>query len=111
MYLGFVFALRRESVKTYFSAQWYLHPNMVCAWRVVIGVAGMMLYFMSGYHFWGTLLFTISAVLDGVDGLIARSCGLVTPIGEEIDPLCDKLTYIPAMFFFSFAPTRTPMTL
>jgi len=50
----------------------------------------------------GTFIRTISAVLDGVDGLIARSCDLVTPLGEEIDPLCDKLTYLPPLFFFAF---------
>ncbi|MFP3929021.1 MAG: CDP-alcohol phosphatidyltransferase family protein, partial [Desulfobacteraceae bacterium] len=40
--------------------------------------------------------------LDGVDGLVARECGLVTSFGEEIDPLCDKLTYLPPMGFFAY---------
>jgi CDP-diacylglycerol--serine O-phosphatidyltransferase len=60
-----------------------------------------VLYFIFGQHFRGILLFTVSAVLDGVDGLIARKCNLLTPLGEELDPLCDKLTYLPAMVFFS----------
>jgi CDP-diacylglycerol--serine O-phosphatidyltransferase len=60
-----------------------------------------MLYFVFGQYTWGILLFTISAVLDGVDGLIARKADLVTPFGEEIDPLCDKLTYLPPMIFFA----------
>jgi CDP-diacylglycerol--serine O-phosphatidyltransferase len=51
---------------------------------------------------WGILLFTVSAVLDGVDGLIARKCDLITPFGEEIDPVCDKLTYLPPMVFFAY---------
>jgi len=102
MYLGFVFALRREGVKAYFGGHWYLHPNAICAWRVIIGLAGTLLFFVAEYHFWGIFMFTISAVLDGVDGLIARSCDLVTPLGEEIDPLCDKLTYLPPLFFFAF---------
>ena len=101
IYLGFVFALRREVVRAHFGRHWYLHPNAICAWRVVIGFAGILLYSLAGYHFWGILMFTISAVMDGVDGLIARNCDLVTPLGEEIDPLCDKLTYLPP-FFFAF---------
>jgi len=99
IYLGFVFALRREVVRVHFGGRWYLHPNAICAWRVVIGFAGTLLYSLAGYPFWGILMFTISAVMDGVDGLIARSCDLVSPLGEEIDPLCDKLTYLPPLFF------------
>lgn len=100
MYLGFSLSLRNEANRSYFSNSWYLHPNAICAWRVLVGFAGMMLYFVLGQHFWGILLFTVSAVLDGVDGLIARRCRLTTPFGQEIDPLCDKLTYLPAMLFF-----------
>lgn len=100
MYLGFSLYLRKEEHRNYFSNSWYLHPNAICAWRVLVGFVGMMLYFVLRQHFWGILLFTMSAVLDGVDGLIARRCRLTTPFGQEIDPLCDKLTYLPAMFFF-----------
>ncbi|MBW2216742.1 MAG: CDP-alcohol phosphatidyltransferase family protein [Deltaproteobacteria bacterium] len=103
MYFGFVFALRRERGVAFISRHWFFfHPNAVCVWRVVIGLFGIVLYFLAGQHFWGTLLFTLSATLDGVDGLIARKCDLVTPLGEEIDPLCDKATYLPPMFFFAY---------
>jgi len=61
-----------------------------------------MLYFVAEQPTWGILLFTVSAVLDGVDGLIARRCDLITPFGEEIDPLCDKLTYLPPIVFFAY---------
>jgi CDP-diacylglycerol--serine O-phosphatidyltransferase len=53
-------------------------------------------------HTWAILLFTFSAFLDGVDGLIARSCNLETPFGQELDPLCDKLTYLPPIVFFAY---------
>jgi len=95
MYLGFLVVLRSERGRDYFATHWYCHPNAVCVWRVFIGLPGTMLYFVFGQHTWGILLFTISAVLDGVDGLIARRTDLITPFGEEIDPLCDKLTYLP----------------
>lgn len=102
MYLGFVFTLKTETGRAYIGRHWYFHPNSICVWRVFIGLAGMALYFTLEQHIWGILLFTISAVLDGVDGLVARNCDLVTPLGEEIDPLCDKLTYLPPMFIFAF---------
>jgi CDP-diacylglycerol--serine O-phosphatidyltransferase len=97
-----VVALKSERARGYIGGHWYFHPNAICVWRVFIGLSGMMLYFVSRQYAWGILLFTFSAVLDGVDGLIARRCNLVTPFGEEIDPLCDKLTYLPPMVFFAY---------
>jgi CDP-diacylglycerol--serine O-phosphatidyltransferase len=102
IYLAFEIALRSGKSKAYFKRQWWLHPNAICMWRVLIGLFGMLLYFTAEQYFWGILLFTVSAILDGVDGLVARECGLITPSGEEIDPLCDKLTYLPPMAFFAY---------
>ncbi|MBU0735300.1 MAG: CDP-alcohol phosphatidyltransferase family protein [Proteobacteria bacterium] len=102
MYFGFVVALKTERGRDYLCRHWYYHPNAICVWRVFIGLAGTMLYFVIEQHTWGIFLFTVSAVLDGVDGLIARSCDLITPFGEEIDPLCDKLTYLPPMVYFAY---------
>lgn len=103
LYLGFVIVLRSEKGSNFIGRNHlFFHPNAICVWRVFIGISGTLLYFLAGQHFWGILLFTISAILDGVDGLVARKCDLVTPLGEEIDPLCDKATYLPPMFFFAY---------
>ncbi|MFO7785865.1 MAG: CDP-alcohol phosphatidyltransferase family protein [Thermodesulfobacteriota bacterium] len=102
MYLGIVVILRLERARRYVVDHSALHPNAICIWRVLIGLLGMVFYFILGQIFWGILLFTISAFLDGVDGLVARRCALVTRFGEEIDPLCDKLTYLPPMGFFAY---------
>ncbi|MFC1532856.1 CDP-alcohol phosphatidyltransferase family protein [Thermodesulfobacteriota bacterium] len=102
MYLGFVFVLKSRKGRDYIGSRWYYHPNAICVWRVFIGLPGTLLYSVAGQHTWGILLFTISAVLDGVDGLIARRCDQITPLGEELDPLCDKLTYLPPIIFFAY---------
>ncbi|MCF8063593.1 MAG: CDP-alcohol phosphatidyltransferase family protein [Deltaproteobacteria bacterium] len=102
MYWGISAALSREKARRYVIGHPALHPNAICIWRVLIGLLGMLLYFVLGHQFWGILFFTISAFLDGVDGLVARRCDLVTEFGEEIDPLCDKLTYLPPMGFFAY---------
>jgi len=102
MYLGFQIALKSTRGRDYIGRHWYYHPNAICAWRVFLGLSGTMLYFVAEQPTWGILLFTVSAVLDGVDGLIARRCDLITPFGEEIDPLCDKLTYLPPIVFFAY---------
>jgi len=102
LYVGFEFALKSEKGTQYIGRHLFFHPNAICIWRVFIGISGTLLYFVGEHHFWGVLLFSVSATLDGVDGLIARKCDLVTPLGEEIDPLCDKCTYLPPMFFFAY---------
>jgi CDP-diacylglycerol--serine O-phosphatidyltransferase len=102
MYLGLVFGLKTPTGKRHLCEHWYFHPNAICVWRVVIGLSGALLYFLTEQQSLGILLFTLSAVMDGVDGLLARECDLVTPFGEEIDPLCDKLTYLPPMLFFAY---------
>ena len=102
MYWGIALLLKRESVRAYVRDHGHLHPNAICGWRVLIGLLGMLFYFVWHQSFTGILLFTISAFLDGVDGLVARWCNLVTEFGEEVDPLCDKLTYLPPMGFFAY---------
>ena len=100
IYFGILAALQRETSRQFVIDHWYLRPNAICTWRVLIGFAGLLLYFIARQYFWGIWLFTFSAFLDGIDGLIARKCDLTTLVGEEFDPLCDKLTYLPAMYFF-----------
>ncbi len=102
MYLAFVLLLKTEKGRNFLGQHWFFHPNLICLWRVIIGISGTLLYFLAEQHALGILLFSISAVLDGVDGLVARQCNLTTPFGEEIDPLCDKLTYLPPLLFFAY---------
>ena len=102
MYLAFVLVLKTEKGRDFLGRHWVFHPNAICFWRVVMGVSGTLLFFLAEQHALGILLFTISAVLDGVDGLVARECNLTTSFGEEIDPLCDKMTYLPPILFFAY---------
>jgi len=102
LYLAFVLILKTEKGRNFLGRHWAFHPNTICLWRVIIGVSGTLLYFLAGQFALGILLFTVSAVLDGVDGLIARQCRLTTSFGEQIDPLCDKLTYLPPILFFAY---------
>jgi CDP-diacylglycerol--serine O-phosphatidyltransferase len=100
--MGFVVVLKTPRGRNFLGKSWYFHPNSICIWRVIIGLLSTVLYFVFEQHILAVFLFTFSAFLDGVDGLIARSCDLVTPFGEEIDPLCDKLTYLPPLVFFAY---------
>lgn len=77
-----------------------LHPNAICQWRVALGWIGLIIYFWLNQFELGVLFFTVSAFFDAIDGLIARKANLVTEWGKSLDPLCDKLTYLPALFGF-----------
>lgn len=81
---------------------WLLHPNAICYWRTAMAILGLVLYFFSGQQPLAIIIFTFAAILDGVDGIVARSCDMVTEWGKWLDPLCDKLTYLPPMIGFAY---------
>ncbi|SDP58903.1 CDP-alcohol phosphatidyltransferase family protein [Desulforhopalus singaporensis] len=81
---------------------WFCHPNAICYWRAAMALIALPLYFYFGMENIAILIFTFAAILDGVDGVVARNCNLVTSWGESLDPLCDKLTYLPPMLGFAY---------
>ena len=48
------------------------------------------------------LAFVITAVLDGVDGYIARHYNQISELGKILDPLADKLLLVSAIVILSF---------
>ena len=87
------------------SHQWLLHPNSICYWRSVMAILGFVLYFYLPYKPYQAIaifIFTFAAILDGADGVVARGCKLGSPWGEWLDPMCDKLTYLPPLIGFAY---------
>ncbi len=85
------------------SHQWLLHPNAICYWRAAMALIAYILYFFVGFQALAILIFTFAAILDGVDGIVARKCNLGSSWGEWLDPMCDKLTYLPPLIGFAYA--------
>jgi len=103
-YLWFSQAVKKQPMREYIlSHQWLLHPNSICYWRTAMAVMGFILYFFTPYQSAAIFIFTFAAILDGVDGVVARGCNLGTPWGEWLDPMCDKLTYLPPLIGFAYA--------
>lgn len=101
--------VRKSSVQKYIlSHQSLLHPNAICYWRAAIAIVAYLFYFFLGLQTPAIIIFSIAAVLDGVDGLVARSCNLVSEWGKWLDPLCDKLTYLPPMIGFAYIGILEP---
>jgi CDP-diacylglycerol--serine O-phosphatidyltransferase len=95
------FMLKKASAQEYVRQRIYLHPNAICYWRTGLAFIGDYLYFCAPFQSTAIFIYTFAAILDGVDGLVARRCNLISKKGEFLDPLCDKLTYLPPLFGFS----------
>ena len=82
-------------------------PNQVTAVRVAAAFAAVVLF----AHFGSSVLADLAAVglttaaiaLDGVDGYLARTRGMATPLGAQIDILGDRI--VENLFFTFFAVT------
>ena len=102
-FIWFSRAIKKKPLQDFVQRNlWLLHPNAVCYWRTAMALAGLLLYFFAGYESIGIVIFTFAAILDGIDGIIARTCQLGSKLGEWLDPLCDKLTYLPPMIGFAY---------
>ncbi len=80
-------------------------PNQVTAARVAAAFAAVALFTFSGAAIAADLaavLLTLAAIaLDGVDGYLARTRGLATPLGAQFDILGDRV--VENLFFTCFA--------
>ena len=103
-FLWFSQAVKKQSMREYImSHQWLLHPNSICYWRTAMAILGFILYFFTPYQSVSIFIYTFAAILDGADGVVARGCNLGSTWGEWLDPMCDKLTYLPPLIGFAYA--------
>ena len=102
-YYWFSWMVHKKSMQDYIQSHLcLLHPNAICYWRTAMAMVGFFLYFVFQYQSIAILIFTFAAILDGVDGVVARQCNLGTKWGEWLDPMCDKLTYLPPLMGFAY---------
>lgn len=103
MYFAFVYMFKSEKLcyLVKYDNNWrWLQPNYICYIRTVLALIGDYLFFYLGWHSVGIFFFTVAATLDGVDGYVAGVLGLITEFGAWLDPICDKITYIPPIYYF-----------
>ncbi len=87
-YLWMSHMIKKQKMRDFiFAHQWLLHPNSICYWRTAMAMVGFFLYFWTGFQSIAIIIFTFAAILDGVDGVVARNCDLVSKWGESLDPL------------------------
>jgi CDP-diacylglycerol---glycerol-3-phosphate 3-phosphatidyltransferase len=68
-------------------------PNLLTMARVVLIPVVLWLMWQETRvaNFWATILYSLAAVTDFIDGYLARKMGLTSVLGKFLDPLADKL--------------------
>ena len=74
-------------------------PNILTLARIaaVPVVLVLMLFESKTNCFWATVVFSLAAVTDWLDGYLARKWEVVTVLGKFLDPLADKLIVMAAL--------------
>ncbi len=77
-------------------------PNFLTLLRIGLTAVFLSLLFVPGAWFKAAALtvFAIAAFTDYLDGRIARTRGLVTPFGQLMDPIADKILVFGAFLAF-----------
>lgn len=81
-----------------------LIPNMLTLTAICAGLTAIR-YGLSGNYEFAVQLILLAAVLDGLDGRIARALGSDSKMGAELDSLADFLNFgvAPAMLLYVWA--------
>jgi len=65
-------------------------PNIITVIRILL-VPLFVIYLQKHLFFLSLIVFTVAAVSDGLDGLIARYLNQRTTLGAYLDPIADKM--------------------
>ncbi len=77
----------------------YTIPNLLTALRIALIPAVVLLFYLP--YDWADmacgLMFGLAGITDSFDGYLARRLGQVSPLGEFLDPVADKLMVATAL--------------
>jgi CDP-diacylglycerol--glycerol-3-phosphate 3-phosphatidyltransferase/cardiolipin synthase len=77
----------------------YTIPNLLTVLRIAMIPAVVVLFFLP--YTWADmacgLMFALAGITDSFDGYLARRLGQVSPLGEFLDPVADKLIVATAL--------------
>jgi len=82
--------------------------NKITIFRILlvpVFVVEILYYVQSGNEFlrlWSLVAFALAAILDGVDGYVARHYNQRSELGTILDPLADKMLLVSAIIVLSF---------
>ncbi len=106
-YEGLTFEVIEEEVaegKPVVSRGVYLAPNLITTLSLLSGFFSIILSTQGNFYKASMAIF-LSAILDGLDGRVARFLNAQSPFGEQFDSLADLLAFgvAPAMLIYHFS--------
>ena len=102
--------LRTPAQRDWVRRHRWLHPNALCYYRLPAGLISVAL-FHYGYPQISVWFFAFWMITDLTDGDIARRCDLSTETGETLDPLSDKMMYLPPLVYFAWTGVLNPIAV
>lgn len=77
-------------------------PNKLTVLRMIVAPVflALMLADFKNHFFWGTVVFSIGAISDFLDGKIARKYNQISVFGKLCDPVGDKMLFLAALLVF-----------
>jgi CDP-diacylglycerol--glycerol-3-phosphate 3-phosphatidyltransferase/cardiolipin synthase len=84
----------------------YTIPNLLTGLRIVLIPVIVGLFYVPHGDILAGLLFAVAGITDTLDGYVARRMGSVSPLGEFLDPVADKLIVATALVLIV---TRNPV--
>lgn len=87
----------------------HLLPNLVTVIGLCAGLTAIRFAYADKFAL-ATALILFAAVIDGLDGLLARRLNSASPFGAELDSLCDFLDFgvAPGIIVYQFALAASP---
>jgi len=79
-------------------------PNILTLIRIALipVIIALILLENSSARWWALALFSIAAITDYFDGMIARKMDLISPLGRMLDPIADKLLVGALLIAFAY---------
>jgi CDP-diacylglycerol--serine O-phosphatidyltransferase len=82
---------------------WYIIPFFCTFSNAALGFASV-LYALDDYYTSAAICLLLACFMDACDGRLARALGAESMLGEELDSLCDAISFCfaPAVLLFSW---------
>lgn len=79
-------------------------PNAITLTAMCLGLTALRLSYIREDIYVSLILLLIAAVLDGIDGKVARRLNVASPVGAQLDSLADFLNFCvtPALIIFEW---------
>lgn len=83
-------------------------PNLFTAANAALGILAIIAVFQNRYD-WALVLFLIALLCDFLDGMLARSLGVSSELGVQLDSMADIITsgVLPGLMVYQFVRSQS----